>query len=306
MLDELGLRLADKMTAAFARWYAPNRVRFKRSAIGFRLALIFGGIKRTAQLVFTQIAESDEEDGILQRILQDPIEPVDAPSLRQKLSVALWHADAFMAGKAFAYLLLMTMISACLLAGSGARSLAVMAAFFCMNWLAEAFAGDYEPVCGSVRQRYLTSVLLRAGAYLVLLLHYFIAYAANGLQINVVLQGAMIMTAIVHVICYIAFAAFNRRQHVFLRVLCGLLGIAPAMACAAGIALGASTAARETMVAASGFLCAAGAALAFLSWEIGTVGELSGGRLQYYRLWQNMTRIIGFFMMLLGAWMCAQ
>ena len=88
--------------------------------------------------------------------------------------------------------------------------------------------------------------------------------------------------------------------------LCGLLGAVPALACAAGLALGASTAARETALALSGILRAAGVSLAFLSWEIGTIGELSGGRMRYFRLGQNLTMMIGFFMMLLGAFLCAQ
>ena len=294
------------MTETFGRWFAPWKVRLKRSAIGFRFALIISSIIRTAKQLFSSIAEVDEEDSFLQRLIQEPIEPVNTVSLWQKLSLLLMKADAFFAGKAFPYLLLMTMVSVCLLVGGGTRALAVMAAFFCLNWLAEAFAQDYEPICGGVRQRYLMSILLRAGAYLVLLLDYFTAYAANGLQINVVLQGAMILTGMLHVIGYIGLTAFNKRQQLFLRVLCGLLGIVPALACAAGIALGASTVARETMLALSGILRAMGVLLAFLSWEIGTNGELSGGRLNYFRLWQNLTMMIGFFMMLLGAWLSAQ
>lgn len=306
MLDEICLRFVDWASESFSGWFAPWKIRLKRSAVGFRIALILDSMKRTAVQLFSSIAEADEEDSFLQRLIQDPIEPVDETSLKEKLAYLLMKADEVFAGRAFAYLLLMTMLSACLLAGCGARSVAAMAAFLCLNWVAEAFAQDYEPICGGVRQRYLASVLLRAGAYLVTLLDYFAAYASDGLQLNVVLQGAMILTVLLHTIVYIGLAAFNRKQQLFLRVLCGLLGMAPALACAAGIALGASMAARETMLALSGLLRAAGVALAFASWEIGTIGELSGGRLRYYRLWQSAAMMIGFFMMLLGALMCAQ
>ena len=78
------------------------------------------------------------------------------------------------------------------------------------------------------------------------------------------------------------------------------------MAGAAGIALSASTVARGVVIALSGILRAVGVSLSFLSWEIGTNGELSGGRLRYYGLWQSLTMMIGFFMMLLGAWLSAQ
>ncbi len=306
MLDEICLRFVDWASESFSGWFAPWKIRLKRSAVGFRIALILSSMKRTAVQLFSSIAEADEEDSFLQRLIQDPIEPVDAPSLKEKVAYLLMKADALFSGRMFTYLLLMTMVSACLLAGSGARSLAVMAAFFCLNWLAEAFAQDYEPVCGGIRQRYLASVLLRAGAYLALLLDYFAAYAADGLQLNVVLQGAMILMAALHAIVYLSLAAFNRKQQLFLRVLCGVLGMAPALACASGIALGASMAAREAMLALSGLFRTAGVTLAFASWEIGTIGELSGGRLGYFRLWQNITGMLGFFMMLLGAFMCAQ
>ena len=403
LLDEICLRAVDWVTESFGRWYAPWKIRFKRSAIGFRIALIFGPMIRVCSQILanmekkkeqeakakeearekeraiaeeaakakkaaeakarkaakakktaeaqaaseaeeaveaeeaevreaaqakeaeakaaqaneaeaeagTQAKDAEEkdtakEDIFLQWFLKEPTAPKNKISFGQKMALLMMRADAFFTGKAFPYLLLMTMLSVCLLAGCGTRALAVMAAFFCLHWLAEAFAQDYEPVCGGVRQRYLASVLLRSGAYLVLLLDYFSAYAADGLQINVVLQGAMILTVALHVLSYIGLTAFNKRQPLFLRVLCGLLGIVPALACAAGIALGASTVARGVVIALSGILRATGVSLSFLSWEIGTNGELSGGRLRYFRVWQNLTMMIGFFMMLLGAWLSAQ
>ena len=339
MLDEICLRAVDWVTESLSRWVAPWKIWLKRSAIGFRIALIFGPIirvlkqflsnmtkkreqgakakeevktKENAEAKTEEIKEATEakeeakEDVFLRWFLKEPVVSAKKVPRWQKMALLMVRADAFFTGKTFPYLLLLTMISVCLLAGSGTRALAVMAAFFCLNWLAEAFAQDYEPVCGGVRQRYLVSTLLRACAYLVLLLDYFAVYAANGLQINVVLQGAMILTVLLHVMIYIGLTAFNKRQQLFLRVLCGLLGFVPALACAAGIALSASTVARGVVIALSGILRAVGVSLSFLSWEIGTNGELSGGRLRYYGLWQSLTMMIGFFMMLLGAWLSAQ
>lgn len=305
MLDELCLRAADWAVESFVHWSAPWKIRLKHSFLGFRPALIFSLFRRTAALLFNKIATADEDDSFLHRLISEPVEPVNPVSLKETVLLAMAKADAFFSGKTFGYLLLMTMVAACLLAGKGGRALAVMAAFFCMNWLAEAIGSDYEPVCAGIRQRYLTRVFLRTGAYLALLLDYFVTYAKSGLQINVVLQGAMILTTVIHLICYLSFVAFNQRQQPFLRALQGILGMAPALACAAGAALGASMAAREATLALSGILRAWGAALAFVSWQIEMIDTLGGGRIRFGRLWQGLPMMIGFFMMLGGAWLSA-
>lgn len=304
MLDELCLRVVDITVSKVTRWFAPWKVRLKRSAIGFRPMLMLRSMKRTVAMLCNTIATVDEEGSFLERLIREPDEPEKGPGVKAILLRVLTLGDAFFAGRAFGYLLLMTMLSTCLLAGRGTRSLAALTAFFCLHWLAQAFAEDYEPICAGVRQRYLAALLLRMGAYLLLLVDHFLCYAANGLEINVVLQGAMIVTLSVHLAVFMGFVAFNRRQQLFLRVLCGVLGVTPALACAAGLALGVSMIAQTPIIAAGGVLRAAGAVLAFLSWQAEMLDSL-GGRLPFARLWQGMTMTTGFFMMLGGAWLCA-
>lgn len=205
----------------------------------------------------------------------------------------------------FAYLLLMTLLCACLLAAKGTRELAVLSAFFCLNWAAEAMHCGYEPLCAGVRQRYLAAVLLRGFSYLALLLSYFFAYSSDLISSNVLLQATMALTGIVHLAMFFSFVAFNRRQQLFLRVLAGVMGIAPALACAAGTALGVATAAKALNVAAGGILRAAGICLAFLCEQVNMISALGGNRLRFGRLWGGTMMAIGFFMMLGGAWLCA-
>lgn len=304
MLDELCLRAVDAVVTKFTHWFAPWKIWLKNSVIGFRPALVLRSVKRTLAMLFNTIATADDEDSFLRRLTQEPEEPTQSIDMKAALLRLLTGVDAFFEGKAFGYLLLMTMLACCLLAGRGTRALAVMAAFLCMHWMAQAFCEDYAPICGGVRQRYLAALLLRAGAYLLLMLDFFAAYAAGGLQINIVLQGTMIATLAIHLIVYLGFVAFNRRQQLFLRALCGVLGVLPALACASGVALGVSMSAQPIPLAAGGLLRAIGAAMAFLSWQVEMLDSL-GGRLPFARLWQGMTMTIGFFMMLGGAWLCA-
>ena len=305
MLDEFLEKTLDTALMRFSRWFAPWKIRLKRGAPGFRLALIGESMKRTAALLFNKIKVAGREGGILQRLISEPVEPVEETTLLEMADRVFSRAQALFEGKAFAALLLMMMQSTLLLAARGGRELAVLAAFFALNWLAHGMQADYEPVCAGVRQRYLAAILLRAGAYLTLLLSYFVAYAQQGLKINVLLQGTMALTICVHVILFLSFIAFNKKQQPFLRALCGVLGFAPALACAAGVALGASTIAREPMPAIGGVLRAAGVTLAFLSWQVEMIDALGGNRLRFGRLWHSLLSTIGFFMMLLGAWLCA-
>lgn len=305
MLDEILLETLDTAIERFTRWSAPWKIRIKRSFIGFRLALIGESMKRTAGLLFNKIKVAGREDGFLQRLISEPVEPVKEEALREVVDTALTRAQELFRGKAFAALLLMVMQCTLLLAAKGTSELAVLAAFFALHWLASALDEGYEPICAGVRQRYLAAMLLRAGGYLTLLLSYFVSYARQGLKINVVLQGAMALTIIVHMAMFLSFVAFNRRQQPFLRVVSGVLGFAPALASAAGIALGASTAAQETMAAAGGVVRAIGVTLAFLAWQVEMIASLGGNRLRFGQLWHGILSTIGFFMMLCGAWLCA-
>jgi len=304
VLDELCERAVDRAVQAYEQWSVPWKTRYRRSAAGFRLTLIAQSIQRFAGQLFNKIAAAAGDDGFLQRLIQEPVEPVDNVKFSVYLRAQLARADGFFRGRAFPYLLLMTMLSVCLLAAKGTRELAVLCAFFCLQWLAEAMDGEYAPVSAQVRQKFLAALLLRASSYLALLISYFSAYARDGLAINILLQGSMLLTIAVHLILFMSFAAFNRRQQLFLRLIYGVLGFAPALSCAAGAALCASTMARGAIIAAGGILRAAGMLLAFLSQQAEMIDSIGGG-LSYPHLTKGITMMTGFFMMLCGAWLCA-
>ncbi len=305
MLDEMLERALDTAIEKTTRWCAPWKIRFKRSFIGFRPALIWESMKNTAALLFNKIKVAGREGGFLQRLISEPVEPVAEATLREVVDSTLTRAQALFKGKAFAALLLMMMQCTLLLAAKGTGELAVLAAFFGLHWVASAMDEGYEPICAGVRQRYLAAQLLRAGGYLTLLLSYFVAYAQQGLKINVLLQGTMLLAISVHAVLYVSFVAFNKRQQPFLRALYGVLGFAPALACSAGVALGASTIARSPMLAIGGAARAIGVTLAFLAWQVEMIATLGGNCLRFGKLWHGILTTIGFFMMLLGAWLCA-
>ena len=305
MLDEILEKALDISIEKTARWAAPWKIRLKRSFIGFRPALIWESMKRTAALLFNKIKFAGREGGFLQRLISEPVEPVAEATLREVVDGTLEKAQALFKGKAFAALMMMMMQCTLLIAAKGTDELAVLAAFFGLHWAASAMDEGYEPICAGVRQRYLAAQLLRAGGYLTLLLSYFVTYAQQGLKINVLLQGTMALTIIVHAVLWVSFVAFNKKQQPFLRALYGVLGFAPALACAAGVALGVSTIARELPRAAGGLLRAVGVTLAFLAWQVEMIASLGGNRLRFGRLWHGILSTIGFFMMLCGAWLCA-
>lgn len=304
MIDEFGERLVDRLIDWYGVWSAPWKIRFKRSALGFRCALIGQSLKKTGALLFNKLATAGEEDGFISRLMAEPVEPVDEISLREWIDAALIKANAALGGRMFAFLLLMMAQSALLLCGRASGEIAMLAAFFGLQWLAEALETDYEPLAGPVRQRYLAAAALRAAAYLAVTGCYFFAYAQRGLKINIILQGTMGLTIAVHAILFVSFVAFNKKQQLFLRLLCGVLGLLPALACASGAALGAATAAAAPMVALGGAVRGIGIALAFLSEQAGMVCSLGGNRLRFGKLWKSLLSMTGFFMMLCGAWLC--
>lgn len=305
VLDEILERALDTSLERFSRWFAPWRVRLKRGFLGFRVTIIAQSIRQTAAVLFNKVKAAGREGGFLQRLISEPVEPVGEATLRETADAALSRVQTALGGKAFSALLLMTMQCALLIAARGTAELAVLAAFFALHWLACAMDTEYAPISGGVRQRYLAAIVLRAGAYLTLLLSYFVTYAQQGLAINVLLQGTMALYISAHAILYVSFVAFNKRQQLFLRALCGVLGVAPALAGAAGVALGAATIAQEPLIAVGGVLRALGVTLAFIAWQVEMIDTLGGGRLRFGRLWHDLFSTIGFFMMLLGAWLCA-
>ena len=205
----------------------------------------------------------------------------------------------------FAVLLLMAMLSLLGVLATGSADMAFVAAACLMMWLSVAFETDYEPVCGGVRQRHLASTLARAGSFLLLLPAFFRAYVQQGVQSNVVLQCAMLAMLFAHAALFLVLVAFNRRQPLLLRALAGVCGMLPALTVAAAVALAATLLARPMPVPAAGVCCAAGALLAFCADRLITLSALGGIRLRYGPVWVGAFTEIGFFLMILGAWLSA-
>ena len=205
----------------------------------------------------------------------------------------------------FAALLMMTLLAMLGVLATGSGELAFLSAACCAMWLSVAFETDYAPVCGRVRQRHLAATLARAGSSLLLLPAFFRAYVRQGVQSNVVLQCAMLAMLFAHAALFLALVALNRRQPLLLRALAGVCGVLPALTAAAAIALAATLLARPMPLPAGGVCCAAGALLAFCADRLITLGQLGGIRLRYGPVWVGAFTGLGFFLMILGAWLLA-
>ena len=205
----------------------------------------------------------------------------------------------------FAAVLLLTMLALLGVLATGSGDMAFLAAACCALWLCAAFETDYAPVCGGVRQRHLAATLARAGSFLMLLPAFFRAYVRRGVQSNVVLQCAMLAMLFAHAALFLALVAFNGRQPLLLRALAGVCGVLPALTAAAAIALAATLLARPMPLPAAGICCAAGAMLAFCADRLTTLSELGGIRLRYGPVWVSAFTVLGWFLMILGAWLMA-
>ena len=304
MIDEFSLKALDWTIEHVSKWFAPWKVRLKRSFLGFRPSLIAQRAKHNVLVMRSKISEATEEGGFFTRWMTEPMETVEKTNFFAWLDGVLMRADAALAGREFAFHLFLMLLGVLLLAGRGGGEMAMLCALFCLQWLSEGMETDYAPVSSGVHQKYVAAMALRACSYLAAAVCYFAAYAQRGLQINIILQGSMGLAIAIHVIFFVGFVAFNQRQQPFLRALSGVLGLLPALMGACAAALGAATAAMALPVAIGGIVRAVGAALVFLSETTRMVSSLGGNRLRFGRLWQRLLGFMGFFMMLLAAWLC--
>ena len=94
----------------------------------------------------------------------------------------------------------------------------------------------------------------------------------------------------------------NRKAKLLLR---HLRPAATALAAGVLAALAATLLARPMPVPAAGVCCAAGALLAFCADRLITLSALGGIRLRYGPVWMGAFTGLGFFLMILGAWLLA-
>ena len=90
-----------------------------------------------------------------------------------------------------------------------------------------------------------------------------------------------------------------------LRALAGVLGVIPALALAAAVAVAASSMGAPPVQMIGGVLAAAGAACMFFSEQIRTFTQIGSIRLEYKKLWHSFFQNIGLCLMLCGAWLAA-
>ena len=215
MIDEESEWLFDRGYHFFARLYAPWRYRL-RKGIGFRAALITSRIARSVEKLMEKMkkeegedllpkdapvaaqepdddllpegaaqmsalkrraARQNELDYFLDTISESGLTAQKGPSLGAMTVRLLMRADALFINRQLVFSLLMTMVTACMLAARTTGAMAAMAAFFALHFLAAAMDETYEPICADVRQRYLASQFLRAGAFAALLTRWFMEYA---------------------------------------------------------------------------------------------------------------------------------
>ncbi|MBQ7785340.1 MAG: hypothetical protein IJ381_04225 [Clostridia bacterium] len=303
MIDEYFERIVDRLCIVVPRVVKPRVKLFSNSFIGWRLWLYIGTAGKKIAEAFGHISNEENMD----LFMRETAERGDDSIARVKhffTDTLLTLARLETSGQKirFCAMLFMLMLSALGVAANASRSMAVMAASLCMMWLSSAIECDYRPISSGIRQQYLMATVTRTLAISMMLISYFFSYVEQGVPSNVVLQSAMIAALVVHGIVFMALVAFNTRQPFLLRLLAGVLGMAPALTLSAAIALAASSLFRPWPVPLAGVSAAVGALFAFMGDQLITVTNLGGIRLKYHSIWVSLLEIGGFALMLLGAW----
>ena len=303
MIDEYFDHLVDRWCQIIPKVMKPRMIRMANSPIGWRMQLYFGTLGRNIAGLFSRVSTEEQMD----ITLREGSEQIDdglakmASFFREQVML-LARLDERGRSIRFGMSLFLMLLAVLGVVATGHSGMGVMTASLCMLWLSVAVESDYAPISRGIHQQYLAATLLRAGAIALMLIHYFFSYVRQGVPSNVVLQSAMIIMLVIHVLPYLALVMLNTRQSLFLRALAGLSGIATAVTAAAACALCASCLFRPWPLPASGLMSALGAILAFLGDELIMLHNLGGIRLKYYSIWVCLLLNIGFTLMLCGAW----
>ena len=178
--------------------------------------------------------------------------------------------------------------------------MAAYALSLALGFLASAVSLPYRPISGKLRQIWVEGRILYASSFAVQLFHWFGTYLRDGIASNIFLQSAMLIALILHFSIFLAVIAFNRKQHLFLRLLDALTGILPALAAATATSLlpaalgrgGAASAAARTL----------GAWLMFASDRLDSAAVLGGLSLPLSNLITGLMTGMGMFLLLVSAW----
>lgn len=303
MIDEYFDNLVDRWCQIIPRYMKPRMIRLANSSIGWRMQLYFGTLGRNIARLFSRMSTEEQMD----ITLREGSEQIDdglakiAAFFREQVML-LSRLDERSRSVRFCVSLFLMMLAVLGVAATGHDALGMMAASLCMLWLSTAVESDYAPISRGIHQKYLAATLLRSGSIALMLVHYFFSYIRQGVPSNVVLQSAMIIMLVIHMVPYLALVMLNTRQPLFLRALAGLTGVATAVTAAAACALCASCLFRPWPLPFSGAASALGAVLAFLGDELIILHNLGGIRLKYHSIWVCLLLCAGFTLMLCGAW----
>ena len=303
MIDEYFDGLVDRWCQIIPRVVKPWRILMINSSIGWRLQLYFGTLGRNIASLFSRVSTEEQMDITLREgseHIDDSLAKIAAFFREQVMLLA--RLDERGRSIRFGVSLFLMLLAVLGVAATGHGGMGVMAASLCMLWLSTAVESDYAPVSRNIHQKYLAATLLRTGSITLMLIHYFFSYIRQGVPSNVVLQSAMIIMMVAHLVPYLALVLLNTRQPVFLRAIAGITGTANAITAAAACALCASCLFRAWPLPLSGFLSALGAMLAFLGDELIMLHNLGGIRLKYHSIWVCLLLSLGFCLMLCGTW----
>lgn len=303
MIDEYFDRLVDRWCQSIPRFMKPRMILMANSSIGWRMQLYFGTLGRNIASLFSRVSTEEQMDITLREgseQIDDGLAKIAAFFREQVLLLS--RLDERGRSIRFGVSLFLMLLCVLGVVATGHNGMGVMAASLCMLWLSTAIECNYAPISREIHQKYLASTLLRTGAIALMLIHYFFSYTKQGVPSNVVLQSAMIIMLVIHLVPYFALVLLNTRQPLFLRALAGITGAATALTAAAACALCASCLFRPWPLPVSGVMSALGAALAFLGDELIMLHNLGGIRLKYHSIWVCLLLSIGFALMLCGAW----
>jgi len=303
LIDEFFEQLVDRLSVSVPATVRPWRIWFADSAFGWRFKLYFGTAVDKVRAAFTHISNEDNMDLFLRETAErgdDSIARLVAFVKEQLMLLSRLESR----GRAirFAGMLFLLLLSVLGIVSIKSAGMGVMAASVCVMWLSVAVESGYRPVSSLFHQQYLAATMLRTGSISLMLLHYMSSYTARGVPNNVVLQSAMIIMLVIHVLFFVALVLLNTGQPLFLRPLEAVTGFAPALTAAAALALAASCISRPWPVPLSGALGAFGAVLTFAGDQLITMTHLGGIRLKYYSIWLCILMTGGFALMLAGVW----
>ena len=296
-LDEMFDQWIDKLCEGVPAIFRKLYLKVGRTHLGWHILLFFNSLGRKMGDIL-KIFSSDEE---MNRFLSEfPARFIPTVSLiaGNRDQEHDFHLSA--RGTRFRMLLALLILSAFGVAFSSGPDMAVCALSLALSFLGSAVSLPYRPISGNLRQIFVEGRILYAASFTVLLGHWFRQYLRNGIASNIFLQSAMLIALILHFSVFLAVIAFNRRQHLFLRLLDGLTGILPALAAAAATSLLPQAISGEG--AAAALACALAAWMLFASDRIESLEVLGGITVHFGQIITGALTGAGYFLLLVSAW----